>query len=173
MAEFRIGTTSWKFPSWDGLVYSAPRGIDYLAEYSKLYDTVEVDQWFWSLFGTDRVRLPAASDVESYRAAVPDHFRFSVKVPNAITLTHFYRKSKSDPLKPNPWFLSTDLFRRFLSSIEPLSDVLGPLMFQFEYLGRQKMPSQGQFEDRFGAFVAGLPAGVQYALEIRNPQLLQ
>jgi uncharacterized protein YecE (DUF72 family) len=172
MAELRIGTASWKYPSWEGLVYSAPKGIDYLAEYATRYDTVEIDQWFWSLFGSDRVRLPSAADVESYRAAVPDDFRFSVKIPNAVTLTHFYRKSKSDPLVPNPWFLSHELLGRFLDAIEPLRDVLGPLMFQFEYLNRQKMPSQAAFESRFTTFAEGLPAGFTYGLEIRNPNYL-
>jgi uncharacterized protein YecE (DUF72 family) len=172
MAELRIGTASWKYPSWHGLVYSAPKGIDYLAEYARRYDTVEVDQWFWSLFGSDKVRLPDPADVESYRAAVPDGFRFSVKAPNAVTLTHFYRKAKSDPLVPNPWFLSTELLGRFLDSLEPLRDVLGPLMFQFEYLNRQKMASQAAFEDRFGAFAAELPEDIEYGLETRNPNYL-
>jgi len=172
MAELRIGTCSWKYPSWHGLVYSAPKGIDYLAEYATRYDTVEIDQWFWSLFGSDQVRLPNPADVESYRAAVPDGFRFSVKVPNAVTLTHFYRKAKSDPLVPNPWFLSRELFGRFLDAIDPLRDVLGPLMFQFEYLNTQKMAAQAEFEDRFGAFVEALPEGYAYGLETRNPNYM-
>ncbi|MBC8235230.1 DUF72 domain-containing protein [bacterium] len=49
MAELRIGTCSWKFPSWHKLVYSEPKGINYLEEYSRHYNTVEIDQWFWSL----------------------------------------------------------------------------------------------------------------------------
>ena len=46
MSELRIGACSWKYPSWQGLVYSAAQGIDYLQEYAARYDTVEVDQWF-------------------------------------------------------------------------------------------------------------------------------
>ena len=38
----RIGTCSWKYPSWKGLVYSRATGIDYLAEYATRYDTVEI-----------------------------------------------------------------------------------------------------------------------------------
>ena len=45
----RIGTCSWKYPSWKGLVYSRATGIDYLSEYATRYNTVEVDQWFWAL----------------------------------------------------------------------------------------------------------------------------
>ncbi|HUV06737.1 MAG TPA: DUF72 domain-containing protein, partial [Spirochaetia bacterium] len=130
----RTGTCSWKYPSWEGLVYSAAKDINYLKEYSAKYRTVEIDQWFWSLFPKDRIALPNPFDVEEYRQSVPDGFLFSVKVPNSITLTHYYRKHKADPLVPNPHFLSRELMMQFLSSIQPLSPALGPLMFQFEYL---------------------------------------
>lgn len=172
MAELRIGTCSWKFPSWRGLVYSAPKGINYLAEYASHYNTVEIDQWFWSLFGKDSVRLPNPADVEEYRHSVPDDFRFSVKVPNSITLTHFYKKAKTDPLVPNPHFLSASLFQTFLSLLGPLQDVLGPLMFQFEYLNRQKTKSQSHFQELFETFIQQLPTSCQYAVEIRNPNYL-
>ena len=39
----RIGTCSWKYPSWAGLVYSKPAGINYLAEYARNYNSVDVD----------------------------------------------------------------------------------------------------------------------------------
>ncbi len=47
-------------PSWQGLVY--PPGTkdapgSYLAEYAKRLGTLEVDQWFWSLFAAG-VKLP-------------------------------------------------------------------------------------------------------------------
>ena len=172
MAELRIGTCSWKFPSWHGLVYSAPKGINYLQEYAHHYNTVEIDQWFWSLFGKDGVRLPNPADVEEYRRSVPDDFRFTIKVPNSIALTHFYKPAKTDPLVANPYFLSPSLFQQFLSLLDPLQDVLGPLMFQFEYLNRQKMKSQSHFQELFEAFIQQLPTSYQYALEIRNPNYL-
>ena len=105
----RIGTCSWKYPSWSGLVYSRPTGIDYLAEYARRYSTVEVDQWFWSLFAGGKVRLPDARDVEAYRAAVDGRFRFTVKAPNSLTLTHTYSREKGRLGDPNPGFLSPDL----------------------------------------------------------------
>ena len=96
MARLRIGTCSWKYPSWEGLVYSAPKGINYLQEYSRHYDTVEIDQWFWSLFGQDSISLPRLETVQEYVDSVPEDFQFTVKVPNSVTLTHFYKKKKSD-----------------------------------------------------------------------------
>ncbi len=172
MAKLRIGTCSWRFPSWHGLVYSAPKGINYLEEYAERYDTVEIDRWFWSLFGEDSVGLPQPADVEAYRRAVPDDFLFTVKAPNSVTLTHFYKKAKADPLVENPYFLSPSLFRGFLSRLDPLGDTLGPVMFQFEYLNKQKMPSQSRFHEHLEAFIAQLPSGYRYGVEIRNGNYL-
>lgn len=168
MARLRIGTCSWKFPSWTGLVYSAPGGINYLEEYARRYDTVEIDQWFWSLFGPDSIGLPKLADVQEYASSVPEGFVFTVKAPNSITLTHFYKKKTSAPLVANPHFLSPQLLRAFLSELEPLRAKLGPLMFQFEYLNRQKMASQEHFQELVGEFVKQIPTGYSYALELRN-----
>jgi len=172
MAQIRIGTCSWKYPSWEGLVYSAPQGINYLEEYAARYDTVEVDQWFWSLFGTDSVKLPSPFDVIHYRQSVGADFRFSVKAPNSITLTHLYTKKKSDPLVANPHFLSPGLCSTFLSTLDPLGATLGPVMFQFEYLNKHKMPSQADFLRDLAAFMGQIPRAHTYAIEVRNPNYL-
>jgi uncharacterized protein YecE (DUF72 family) len=171
MNTLRIGTCSWKYPSWKGIVYS-PGVENYLKEYSRKYSTVEVDQWFWSLFPGDKIRLPDPEDVVQYRNSVPDEFRFSVKIPNSITLTHAHSKEKSTLGTKNRFFLSRDLFSDFLSVLEPLGQTLGPLIFQFEYLNRQKMESQDAFERLLAEFRKGLPGGRQYALEIRNGNYL-
>jgi uncharacterized protein YecE (DUF72 family) len=142
---------------------------NYLKEYAEHFPTVEVDQWFWSLFAGDKAVLPKAEVVREYAASVPEGFLFSIKVPNSITLTHHYRKGKSDPLIANPHFLSVDLMLRFLESIEPLGKKIGPLNFQFEYLNKQKISGLGEFLDRFGRFIGDLPAGLTYCLETRNP----
>ncbi len=165
----RIGTCSWKYDSWVGLVYSDRDKANYLKEYAVKYNTVEVDQWFWSLFDNVKPRLPDPAVVEDYLDSVPGNFTFSIKVPNSITLTHYYPKTKGAPLKANPHFLSVELFREFLERIAPLKGNLGPLMFQFEYLNRQKMSCQAEFQDKFSAFISACPGGFDYALEIRNP----
>ena len=168
----RIGTCSWKYDSWAGIVYSDPAKGNYLAEYARRYDTVEVDQWFWSLHGPDTVSLPRPETVREYAEAVPEDFRFTVKVPNALTLTHFHRKKPSEPLLENPHFLSVNLFRDFLERLAPLGRRLGPLMFQFEYLNRQKMPSAKAFLEKLSAFFAGCPREFPLAVELRNPNWL-
>jgi uncharacterized protein YecE (DUF72 family) len=171
MEKIRIGTCSWKYPSWKGLVYSQGVG-NYLQEYSGKYSTVEIDQWFWSLFPDHSPRLPDLGDVREYRDSVSDDFRFTVKVPNSITLTHYYPKGKSEAGKENPFFLSRDVFNRFMDSLSPMGETLGPLIFQFEYLNRKKMESQEAFERRLTDFRQELPKGISCALEVRNGNFL-
>ncbi|WP_163338740.1 DUF72 domain-containing protein [Desulfopila sp. IMCC35008] len=171
--DIQIGTCSWKYESWQGLVYSSGKPANYLHEYSQHYRTVEVDQWFWSLFAGDKVVLPKPAVVREYAASVPGDFTFCVKAPNSITLTHHYKKGKvPGPLQPNPYFLSVDLMHRFLDSLEPLHPKLGAVIFQFEYLNKQKMPRPGEFFDRFGEFAEQLPSDFPYFVELRNAKWL-
>lgn len=153
-------------------MYSEDRKDNYLEEYAEHFPTVEIDQWFWSLFAGDKAVLPKPSVVREYAASVPEGFLFGIKVPNSITLTNHYHKQKSDPLVVNPHFLSLDLMRRFLESLEPLGKKVGPLNFQFEYLNKQKMSGLSEFIGRFGQFVEQLPPGFTYCLETRNPNYL-
>jgi len=172
MGELRIGTCSWKYDSWRGIVYPEAGAFDFLREYGKRFDTVEVDQWFWSLFEKDKPVLPRASDAAGYAAAVPAGFRFTIKAPNSITLSHHYRRDKAKPLKENPHFLSDELYREFLGRIEPLLDKTGAVMLQFEYLNKQKMASKGDFLKRLAAFLEKRPEGPALAVECRNPNYL-
>ena len=169
MAQIRFGTCSWKYDSWQGIVYSPAAKKNYLLEYSQKYNTVEIDQWFWSLFGMDKVALPRPSVVKEYTDSVPDDFKFTIKIPNSLTLTHFYRKHKTDPLTPNPFFLSNELFDRFINSLEYMRPKIGSLMFQFEYLNKQKMSSLQIFIDKFSTFFENCDSDLTYGIEIRNP----
>jgi len=99
-----IGTCSWKYNSWQGLIYPANKPFNYLQEYSRHDRTVEIDQWFWSLFASDKAVLPKPTVVQEYTDSIPEDFAFCIKIPNSITLTHHYKKKKSDPLIPNPHF---------------------------------------------------------------------
>lgn len=172
MSSFRIGTCSWKFDSWQGIVYSNDPSINYLKEYSEHFNTVEVDQWFWSLFEKNKVLLPQKKDVLDSKNSIPEDFRFTIKVPNSITLTHHYNRDKSKSLIRNSYFLSVDLFGEFLETIKPLKDNIGCLIFQFEYLNREKMSSVREFKLRFGEFNSEIDKSIPLAIEIRNPNYL-
>ncbi len=171
--SLNIGTCSWKYDSWQGIIYPENKPFNYLQEYSRHYKTVEVDQWFWSLFAGDKTVLPKPAVVQEYADSVPDDFTFCIKVPNSITLTHHYKKKKVDSLIPNPHFLSVELMEKFLERLEPIAENLGPLVFQFEYLNKQKMAGGlQQFVDQFGKFAEQLPGGHKYCVETRNPNFL-
>jgi uncharacterized protein YecE (DUF72 family) len=174
----RIGTCSWKYDSWKGRYYDTGRRYapdDYLADYARHRDTVEVDQWFWSLF-PGGLRLPDPAVVRQYAESVPEDFLFTIKAPNALTLTHFYSKQPKGYAEfagqENVHFLDPELLLRFLDLIEPLGAKRGPILFQFEYLNRRKMPSLDAFLDRLHVFFEQAPRGIDYAVEPRNPNFL-
>jgi len=120
----RVGTCSWKYEGWKGLIcrsgvqYAAG---DYLTDCARHFNTVEVDQWFWSLFPAG-IRLPDPETAREYAQSVPDDFLFTVKAPNSITLTHHYARQPASHVafanRPNPDFLSVALLNRFLDAFE-------------------------------------------------------
>ena len=168
MTKLTIGTCSWKYDSWKGIIYPNDEKINYLKEYSKHYKTVEVDQWFWSLFNI--VKLPEKRDIDNYKESVPEDFKFTIKVPNSLTLTHYYSKNKTEPLRKNPYFLNLDLFEEFLNILKPLKEQIGSLIFQFEYLNKEKMNSLSLFQRQLHQFFTSLPPDLPpISIETRNP----
>jgi uncharacterized protein YecE (DUF72 family) len=149
---------------------------DYLADYSRFFDTVEIDQWFWSLF-PQGAKLPDTETVKAYADSVPDDFLFTVKVPNSVTLTHYYTKQpsayKQYANRPNPHFLNVEVLNHFLETLEPMREKLGPAIFQFEYLNKKKMPSRKAFIEQLDEFLDRAPKGFDYAIETRNPNYLK
>ncbi|HET7838397.1 MAG TPA: DUF72 domain-containing protein [Rectinemataceae bacterium] len=171
MERLYLGSCSWKYPSWAGLVYSGPSPADFLAEYASKYDSVEIDQWFWSLFKGKPPVLPRRELAASYASSVPEHFRFTVKCPNALTLTETHVQGGRAG-SPNPDFLDPGLFGRFLEAIEPILPKVGLFIFQFEYFNARKMPERAALLDRLGPFLEALPRGLPYGVELRNPRWL-
>jgi uncharacterized protein YecE (DUF72 family) len=167
LSTLNIGTCSWKYDSWQGLVYPEFGNFNYLEEYSKKYNSVEIDQWFWSLHPNNKITLPNKNVVEEYYNSTPAEFKFTVKIPNSITLTHPYKSKEI-----NNHFLSYDLMEAFLNSIKMLKPKIGMLMFQFEYLNKQKISSQLEFQQRLEELFIKLDREYNYAIEIRNPNFL-
>ena len=78
MSELRIGTSGYVYPHWKGRFY--PRELpqrDWLGYYAQHFDTVELNNPFY--------RQPERATFEKWRAAVPDDFRFAVKLNRFIT----------------------------------------------------------------------------------------
>ena len=163
MGSIRFGTCSWKYPSWDKLVYSSEHPDDYLQEYAQKYDMVEIDQWFWSL-GKKSAGLPKTTTVIEYDRATDQHFRFLVKCPNALT-----RPFHDNGSRRNPYYLNGEFMQAFLGSIRPLASKIGLLMFQFGYLNSKMVANRVQFLTMLETFFASIPSNIPYAIELRNP----
>jgi uncharacterized protein YecE (DUF72 family) len=70
-----IGTAGWSVPHERAPATRAGQGG--LERYAQYYDAVEINSTFY--------RLPLARTIERWRDVTPDHFRFTVKVPQTIT----------------------------------------------------------------------------------------
>lgn len=167
-----IGTCSWNYDSWIGLVYDrkAPYSAAYLDEYARKYPTVEVDSWFY--------RLPSREDATEYRQRTPEGFTFACKVTERVSLTHERSRDRSAPLRENPEFLSAEVYREYCEALEPLKDRIFLAELEFEYLNRQKMGSLGEFMKRLEAFAAALDryipseTALPLGIECRNANYL-
>lgn len=175
--DIRLGTSSWFFPGWRGLVYEAvhPQATlsrKGLAAYAQipLLRTVSLDRTFYAPI--------SAVDYARYASQVPEHFSFVVKAP-AIVCDAVMRDEEGRGKVPNPHFLDAAIATRefVLPCLEGLKAKAGPLVFQVSPLPRSLVEDASLFIERLEAFFAALPRELGthspiYALELRNPELL-
>lgn len=166
MPRIMLGACSWNYDSWQGIVYSSKKrtAAEYLIEYSKKYDTVEIDSWFY--------KIPTKIEAAVYNENTPKEFSFTCKVTQDITLTHSRSNNRGMPILENGSFLSIDLFDKYCEMIAPLADKIDLIMFEFEYMNRDKMESVDKFIDLFGNFRAKMQMKHQIGIEIRNREYL-
>ncbi len=169
-----LGTSSWSFPGWAGLVYDRsadPSRLsrDGLTAYGRhpILHAVGIDRTFYAPL--------SAAAFARHAAQVPDGFRFLVKAPSACTSTVV----RSDGALPvaNDQFLdervAVDQFVR--PALEGLGTKAGPLVFQFSPLGRAWTRVPQRFADALEGFLAALRAEEPTALlavEVRDPEVL-
>ena len=173
-----IGTSSWTYPGWAGLVwdqaYAEPLLSKHgLAAYSRhpLMRTVSVDRTFY---------LPlSASQYAAYAAQVPDDFRFVVKAPSIIT-DAMVRAEAGRALQPNSQFLNPELaVREFVQpALEGLQHKTGALVFQLSSLTPLLLGRLPEVLERLRAMLSALPSlqpvapeGV-IAVEVRDPEFI-
>lgn len=173
--DLRLGTSSWSFPGWTGLVYAREASSEALARdglpaYARhpLFRTVGVDRTFYGPVPVDTFR--------GWAEAVPDGFRFLVKAHEALTLPRFplHERYGARRGEDNPTFLDPAYARDMVVApfVEGLGSRAGPLVFQFPPQDVQALGGPGAFADRLHAFLAALPAGPLYAVELRNRELI-
>ena len=169
----RLGTSSWAFPGWAGVVYAQRAGEQLLARaglgaYARnpLLRSVGLDRTFYA-------PLPA-EDFRRYARLVPGDFRFVVKAHAALT-TPIDRQARNVAVTPDvDRFLDVRyaLERIVTPVVEGLGERLGALLFQFPPLGLPYARDPPLFAESLGAFLDQMPRGPQYAVEVRNRELL-
>jgi uncharacterized protein YecE (DUF72 family) len=140
--NFRIGTSGWHYPHWRGPFYPTDLpAAQMLAFYVRHFTSVEVNNSFY--------RLPTLPALESWRDTTSRGFCFAVKANRFLT----HMKKLKDP--------ETGL-AKFLPRVEELGEKLGPILFQLPPHWKCNL-------ERLGSFLAALPRGQSYSIELRDP----
>lgn len=142
MNKVLVGTSGYSYKEWKGSFYPEKLAAkDMLPYYAERLKAVELNNTFY--------RMPQRSMVESWKAQVPDDFRFSVKASQRIT--HFKRlKEVGDETK------------YMLDTVCALEDRLGVVLFQLP-------PNMKKDLERLDAFLKILPADIKATFEFRHP----
>ena len=137
-----VGTSGYSYKEWKGRFYPetiAPK--DMLSYYASHFHAVELNNTFY--------RMPQPSMIESWKAQVPEQFRFSVKAPQSIT--HFRRLNNASA--------QTQLM---LKTIAPLEERLGAVIFRLPENMKKDLK-------RLETFLKELPAGIPAVFDFRHP----
>ena len=161
-----MGTSSWTFTGWSNIVYPGKpseeelleRGLEMYARYP-LFRTVGIDRSYY--------RPLDEATLRRYAAQLPAGFRCVAKVWNEITTVP--RSNQTT----NSRFLDPVAFvAEVLAPIErAFAEHAGPLVFEFPPTTARALPPS-EFARRLDEFLARIPGGWQYAVELRNRELL-
>lgn len=174
-----VGTSSWKYGGWRGLLYDEARYVwrgkfaetrfdrNCLTEYGEVFKSVCVDAAYYA--------FPSERYLEGLASMVPGDFRFSFKVTDEITVKQFPNLARFSARagQTNQNFLNADLFNRaFLKPCERIRSNVGILMFEFSRFHSSDYRSGAEFVAALDVFLSRLAPGWQYGIEMRNQQWL-
>ena len=175
-----VGTSSWKYDGWLGQLYTPARyeyrgkvaktrfERDCLREYAEVFKTVSVDAAYYD--------FPRREYLHKLADAVPDDFRFGLKITDAITIKKYPNLERfgAKAGQPNRDFLNADLFATaFLKPCEEIRSKVGVLMFEFSRFWPSDYEHGRNFVADLDTFLGKLPKGWPYAIEMRNKGWLQ
>lgn len=149
-AAIHLGTSSWLFPAWRGVFYpETATQKDYLAYYSRHFDTVEVNTSFYG--------IPRPSTLVDWVETVPAGFTFCLKIPKAISHEKRLLAAEAET-------------REFLEVMRSLGEAAGPAFLQLppNFTRRQ----EGKALADYIGWLAPLLNGVRLAVEVRSDDLM-
>jgi uncharacterized protein YecE (DUF72 family) len=170
-----LGTSSWSFPGWHGLLYDCAASQSHLARYGlaayaqhPVLRAVGIDRTYYAPL--------AAADLAAYADVVPETFKFLVKAHALCTRITAPMHGRAEPgsNEPNTLFLDASYAAEQVIGpcLEGLGRKLGPILFQFPPQDVRTIGGPEQFVARLHAFLQALPRGPLYAVELRNRELL-
>lgn len=174
-SRLRMGTSSWAYAGWAGIVYrdALPEALlarEGLAAYAAhpLLRTVCVDRGWYA-------PLPTTAWAE-LAAQAPEDFRFLVKAPMDCTIGRFpaHRRYGVRAGQDNERFLEPGWATEQVvgPAMEGLGERLGPILFLFQPRDPGGYGGPLAFAERLGRFLEALPRGPVYAVEVRDRHLL-
>ena len=169
--NLHMGTSSLSFPGWAGLVYAEQYRVSVLARHGlrayaqhPLLNALNVDSTFY--------KPPDVALLTQQAAQVPEDFRFVVKAYTGLTTAPDTPRARQRGIEPV--FLDSAFAQRAV--IRPLMAAfgakLGAVLFQFSPLGFRYTQRPETFVAQLGEFLAALPRGPLYTIELRDPQIL-
>ena len=167
-----FGTSSWSFPGWAGIVYSAERTTSALArdglrEYAThpLLRTVGIDRSYYAPIPVE--------DLRAYAEQLPEGFPLLHQGARRGDRADARATQRPRPTR-NPDFLSID--RLVDDLLAPLSLAFrghtGPIILEFPPFARGRSLEPAAFLDRLERFLERLPREFDYAVELRDRTLL-
>lgn len=163
-----LGTSSWTFPGWGGLVYAGRPSekalvAGGLAAYARhpLFRTVGIDRSYYAPLGT--------RELAEYAAALPAGFRCVQKAWSGITQAHDPRTGERVATYLDP---SVCVDRVIGPIAEAFAEHAGPLVLEFAPMRSTDRPGVVEFARALDAFFSKLPRTVPLAVELRNRELL-
>jgi uncharacterized protein YecE (DUF72 family) len=114
--------------------------------------------------------------IEKLVAQVPSNFLFTFKVTDEITIKKFPNLPKYGKRagEPNENFLNADLFgTAFVKPFEPFKRNVGMFIFEFSKFYSTQYEHGRDFVADLDRFLAGVPKGWAYGVEMRNKNFLR
>ncbi|HOX57575.1 MAG TPA: DUF72 domain-containing protein [Candidatus Paceibacterota bacterium] len=175
-----IGTSSWKYPGWQGQLYDTDRYIWHgkfsearferlcLTEYAEVFKTVCVDAAYY--------KFPDRAFLAQLVSQVPEDFLFALKVTDQITIKRFANLPRFGRRAGtvNPDFLNAGRFESaFLGPCREFAANVGLLIFEFSRFSPREFECGREFVAALDEFLGRLPPGWRYGVEIRNRTFLR
>lgn len=172
--KLHFGTSSWFTTGWAGIVWArryteSDLAHEGLTEYVRhpLLTTVGIDRTFYA-------PVPPA-DFDRYASQLPAGFRCVIKAPASVMSATLPQRSHLDPPAANPDYLSPERFRRDLGDalVGHFLPHTAAVLLEFPMVPRAYSGDAKTFAQRLDAFLAEMDPRLSFAVELRDPALLQ